>query len=174
MGTVETDFQTSFRSQAAVLPQTAAARPWRNHFEGILTGAEVLSDVLTVVLGLLCSERIYLGMRLGTHAHYSPRVVWASAIGFAVLFVLLLDRDGAYRRSHSLLRIRETERVLRVSLQSFVLTLPLAYFSGYLVARWVFALAFVLIPTLLVVQKNLTYVVVRALHAQGHGVRRVI
>src|SRR5512147_1517571 len=107
MGTVETDHQSSFRFQAAVWPQTAAVRPWRNHFERIVTAAEVLADVLTVVLGLLCSEGIYLGMHLGRRVHYSPRVVWLSAIGFAVLFVLLLDRDGAYRRSHSLLRIRE-------------------------------------------------------------------
>ena len=46
-----------------------------------------------------------------------------SATAFALLFVILLERHGGYRPYVSLLAVRDTERVLRVTVESFLLAL---------------------------------------------------
>ena len=47
-----------------------------------------------------------------------------TAAGFALLMVLLLDKHGDYRPCLSLLAVRETERLLRVTIAGFLLALP--------------------------------------------------
>jgi len=95
-------------------------------------------------------------------------------VAFAALFVLLLDRDGAYRPANSLLRIKETERALRVSFQAFLFVCPLALIAAHLFSRWVFGFALVLVPVLLTVQKQVTFAAIRRLHEKGYGVQRVL
>ncbi len=48
----------------------------------------------------------------------------------------MLDHDGAYKRANSLLRIRETERILRVTMQAFGVVFPVTFFFS----AFVFAL----------------------------------
>src|SRR5580704_10988070 len=78
----------------------------RNRFERILTGIEVMADWLTVVIAVNGGYAIYHYLNLGKRAHYSLGTLTCVSSAMAVLFVILLDRDGAYRPGNSLLRIK--------------------------------------------------------------------
>jgi FlaA1/EpsC-like NDP-sugar epimerase len=100
----------------------------------------------------------------------------APYVSFAVatLVVLLLDRDGAYRAGNSLLRIKETERSLPVSVQAIALILPIAFLAGGFVPRAIFVIAMAGVPLLLTFEKQLLFLGVRALRARGYGVRNLL
>ena len=88
--------------------------------------------------------------------------------------VLMLDRVGAYRRGNSLLRVRETEQILRVSTQAFLIVLAVSFFTNILFSRWLLVLCLGLVPLLLFVQKNLTYLLLRSFHSRGYGNESVL
>ena len=94
--------------------------------------------------------------------------------GFALVMVLMLERAGAYRRGNSLLRVRETEQVLRVSAQAFLVTYTATFFTNHLPSRWLLMVALVVTPLALFLEKHLMYSVVRTLHARGNGIERVL
>jgi len=146
----------------------------RNHFERILTGIEVLADWLTVVVAVNGGYAAYSYLNLGKRVHYPATTLAYISFAVAALFVILLDRDGAYRSGNSLLRIKETERSLRVSMQAFLLVLPITFFSGYQISRWVLVIAMFCVPILQVLEKQVLFVAVRALRSRGFGMQRVL
>src|SRR5215469_3562700 len=93
----------------------------------LFASLEKLVDFLAVVAAVYAASTLYRFFEpqraglLGWSA-----VLWAAA--FALLFVFLLERHGGYRRSVSLLAIRETERILRVTLHGLLLAVLAAYF----------------------------------------------
>lgn len=146
----------------------------RHRFEKILTGVEVAADWLTVVLAVNAGYFVYHLLHLGKRLHYPVSTLTYVSFGVAALFVLLLDRDGAYRSGASLLRIKETERSLRVSVQACLLVLPITYFSSLLFSRWVYVFAMLSVPILQAIEKQLLFISVRALRARGIGVQTVL
>src|SRR5919109_2696207 len=90
------------------------------HFRKALALCEVFVDILTITMAVILGYVIYDLSDFGKHIYYAPRVVLAIAGAFAVVMVLMLDRVGAYHGGNSLLRVRETEQVLRVSAQAFL------------------------------------------------------
>ena len=60
--------------------------------------------------------------------------------------MILLERRGGYRPYVSLLAVRETERILRVTVESFLLALLVAYFTTEHISRLVVLLALVTVP----------------------------
>jgi len=146
----------------------------RNRFERVLTGIEALADWLTVVVAVNGAYAAYLLLDLGRRIHYRTSMFAYASFAVGALFVILLDRDGAYRPGNSLLRIKETERSLRVSAQAFLLVLPITFFSGYQFSRWVFLIAMFCVPVLQVVEKQVLFVAVRALRSRGFGMQRVL
>ena len=155
---------------------TSAGQPVsiRNRFERILTSIEVLADWLTVYIAVSGGFAAYRFLNIGKRVHYPFATVALISASMAVLFVILLDRDGAYRSGSSLLRIKETERSLRVSVQAFLLAMPVTFFGHYALSRWVFLIAMLCVPLLQVIEKQLLFVAVRALRARGLGVQRVL
>ncbi len=90
----------------------------------------------------------------------------------SVLFVVLLDGSGFYDKGNSLLRIRETERILRASVQTFLVLLPLLLFRLY--PRMAYALSAVALATVAIIAKQLYITLIGYLHQHGHGVQRVV
>jgi len=86
----------------------------------------------------------------------------------------MLDRVGAYRRGNSLLRVRETEQVLRVSAETFLIVFAVSFFTSFLFSRWLLVICLSLVPLLLFAQKNLVYSLVRLLHSRGYGNQKVL
>src|ERR1700761_1821705 len=93
-------------------------------FRRAFTAVEILADFGAAWLAVFGANVLYANLQIGRRLHYSGTEVSviASVVGFLV--VLLLQRDGAYRGVNSLLRIRETERVIRITGQTLLLFFP--------------------------------------------------
>jgi len=148
--------------------------PSRRQFEQIVTAVEIVGDFSGAAVGLFFAYSAYHLLALGRNLVYPLHTVVCAALAFAFLFVLMLDREGAYRQGHGLLRIRETERTLRVSAQCFLLLLAVSILEAHLVSRWVLGIGFVLVPIVVAIQKQLFIVLVSFLHGRGRGMRKVI
>ena len=137
--------------------------------------SEVLADFVTIVaLGAVELRGRIPIYRWADGSTILLMQCWAWRVAFALVMVLMLDRVGAYRRANSLLRVRETEQVLQVSAQAFLIALAVSFFSNVLFSRWVLVLCLTLVPLALFIEKSLMYLLVRALHSRGLGIERVL
>jgi exopolysaccharide biosynthesis polyprenyl glycosylphosphotransferase len=146
----------------------------RRHLEQITTAIEVVGDLSAAAIGLIGAYGIYHLLGLGKGIVYPPQIVVGAALSFALVFVLMLHSDGAYRHGHGLLRIRETERILRVSSRAFLLLLPVSVLGAQLISRWVLGIGFVLVPVLAIIQKQIFIAFVDFLHVCGRSRRTTI
>jgi exopolysaccharide biosynthesis polyprenyl glycosylphosphotransferase len=163
------DWASGPRSIGISQPPTPASR-----FRRTALLCEALADLLTITLTIGLSYALYYQLSLGKHIRYSPRAILGLAFVFAAIMVLMLDRAGAYGRGNSLLRVRETEQILRVSAQAFLVALAVSFLSSYLFSRWFLVLCLLLVPLCLFVQKSVLYLFVSALHSRGYGTERVL
>jgi exopolysaccharide biosynthesis polyprenyl glycosylphosphotransferase len=176
----EHPFPTEIRTRASVatsarpISPLATTRSRSFTFEQIVIAVEIVGDFIAAALGLILAYDLYHALGLGKQSAYPHTAVVGASMVFAFLFVLLLDREGSYRNGPGLLQIRSTERLLRVSVQSFLVLLPVVVFTAHAVSRWVLGIAFLLVPLLVFVQKQVFEFGVRQLHAQGWGVRKAI
>lgn len=143
-------------------------------FRRVIVTSEVLADFATIVLSVAFSYGVYSYLSLGRKLHYPTHAVLGLAVAFALVMVLMLDRVGAYRVANSLLRVRETEQVLQVSAQAFLIALAVSFFSNVLFSRWVLVLCLTLVPLALFIEKSLMYLLIRALHSRGLGIERAL
>ena len=143
-------------------------------FRRTITACEVVADLLVIVSSIAFGYEAYRHLALGKHLYYGAHTVLAAALGFAIVMVLMLDRAGAYSRGNSLLRVRETEQVLRVSAQAFLVALAISFSSGFLFSRWLLVLCLTIVPLALFAEKTCMYLLVSALHARGLGNERVL
>jgi exopolysaccharide biosynthesis polyprenyl glycosylphosphotransferase len=149
--------------------RTSAAR-----FRSFLTKVEALADFVTVMGAVMSGYAGYHFLGLGKQLHYPGPIVFGASATFAAVLVLMLDRVGAYSRGTSLLRVRETEHVLRVSMQALGFILGASFFTSFLFSRWLLVIALILVPFFLFLQKHLLYVLVQHLHAKGYGIERLL
>ena len=155
------------------LVQPAAKRAAAN-FRRAVAIIEVVADMVTITLSIRLGYLMYGTTVIGRHMHLPLRVVWSGAGILSAVMVLMLDRVGAYRRGNSLLRVRETEQILRVSAQALVAVLAFSVFARVLVPRWLLALCLSLVPLLLFIEKTLLYSLAHFLHSRGYGNERVL
>ncbi len=153
---------------ATQLEAQPAAR-WR--FDAFVTAFEMAADLISITIAAL----VAYGMQCAFDRRpmFPTSQAIAVAFAFAMLCVVLLDRHGGYRPDNSLLRIRETERALRVSTEALVFSLPVAFLFRETFPRFML-LAAALIPLTLVLEKQLVLVGVRVFHMRGYGRRRVL
>ena len=148
---------------------TSAAR-----FQSHLTKLEALADFVTVIGAVMSGYAVHYLLGLGKQVQYPRSVVLGVSATLAAVIVLMLDRAGAYSRGTSLLRVRETEYVLRVSVQALGFILAVSFFTSFLFSRWLVVIALGLVPLFLFIQKHFVYVLVQQLHAKGYGIERVL
>ena len=161
-------FEGSYPFRSASIPKSF------ERFELVTAFIERIADLAAVVGATTLAYAMYEAMEMGRQLHYSASTVFLAALGFAILFVVMLDHDGAYKRANSLLRIRETERILRVTVQAFGVVFLITFFLSHLFSRWVVVLAVVIVPLLVIVEKQLVFVLIRNLHSRGYGLRNVL
>ena len=162
-----------------ICPDLAAASPLgskapsRKAFRRMVTFAEMGADFFAcagVFASLLCfplieaGHRIQCPMRLG---------ISVSIVG-GLLVLFLMRAEGAYRGNGSPLQIRETERILRVSCQLFALPLCFSLLSGVQPFYRLLGLAALLVPLVLIVEKQILLAAMRVLSRRGYGVERVL
>lgn len=153
----------------------ASATPWQMG-RGVgkyIVAAEIIADLFAAAIAVVATSAIC--MRAGWETRLpSPMVAAAIACSCAAVLVFMLYRSGAYHASTSLLRIKETELVLRASVQSTLLGLAVFYAGARLVcAPTVIASAFVTIAFVLL-EKHILLTTLGRLHARGHGLRKVV
>ena len=140
----------------------------------LLNAAERCVDFLAIITAVYCAYALYHLMGAGSQVQYPASAVLMSAAGFACVFVILLERHGGYRPYVSLLGIRDTERVLRVTLESFLLALLVAYFTMEHVSRLVVLLALVAVPVFVTLGKLELHNVLRVRRSKGFGARKAV
>src|SRR5207302_3529977 len=170
----EAEFTTQSSPVRLELTTPAVHHNAAEHFRRYFAAFEVTADFATIILTVTLGYFIYYGLELGKHIYYPAKAVLGVALGLAVIIILMLDRVGAYSRGNSLLRVRETEQVLRVSAQAFLVALAISFSSGFLFSRWLLVLCFTLVPLALFVEKSAMYLAVSILHARGLGNERVL
>ena len=173
------DLTASPKVQSTAAPDLALVTPAgrrtsAGRFQSHLTKLEVLTDFVTIIAAVMASYKVYYLLTLGKQIYYPRSVVFGVSAMFAAVIVLMLDRGGAYSRGTSLLRVRETERVLRVSMQALAFILCVSFFTSFLFSRWLLVIAMGLVPLFLILEKYLAYVLVQQLHAKGYGIERVL
>jgi len=143
-------------------------------FRRLIIVCEVIADLITINLGVTSGYWIYESLGIGKHLSYPIRDVAVVSLIFSVVLVLMLDRAGAYRKGNSLLRVRETEQVLRVLAEAFLVVLAVSFFTNYLFSRWLLVFCLALLPLLLFIQRSLMYLLVHTLHSRGYGNEKVL
>jgi exopolysaccharide biosynthesis polyprenyl glycosylphosphotransferase len=88
--------------------------------------------------------------------------------------VVIMERSGAYRPGNGLLRVKETEQLIRATLQTFLLAFAISFLTNRLFSRAIVALAFILVPLAVATEKQLVQWTIRWLHARGYGVQKVL
>lgn len=146
----------------------------RERFKSVMALCEVSVDFLTCAVGIFAAHVLCASLRIGGYTQYSIREITAASIVFGLLVVLLLHRDGAYRGDGGLLQIRETERAIRFPSQSLLLLLIINILFGLNFSCSVFLTAVFLIPSLLILQKQIFFSIVRKLQLRDYGVDRVV
>ncbi len=157
-----------------VLIKPEARRSPASRFRSYIAVLEVVADLCTVIVVVLLSYGIYYRLGIGKHLYYSRSMVLGVSTVLAAVIVLMLDRVGTYSGGTSLLRVRETEQVLRVSAQAMGLAFGVSFCASFLFSRWLLVITAVLLPLCLFVEKHLMYLLVQRLHSEGYGIERVL
>ncbi len=157
-----------------VLIEPRGRRISSSRFRTYIAVLEVMADFGTVIAAVLLSYAVYYHLGIGKHLHYSRPFVLGVSAAMAAVIVLMLDRVGTYSGGTSLLRVRETEQVLRVSAQALGLAFGVSFCASILFSRWLLVITAVLLPLFLFLEKHLMYVLVQRLHSEGYGIERVL
>lgn len=128
------------------------------------TVAEVSADFVAFALGYVVA--CVLGSSLSGEAKLllSLRNSVAGGAILGLLAVVLAHREGGYGGGSGLLRIRDTERAMRISIQSLGLACIIELLMGQSLPWPGVLIAMVLIPVLLVLERQFLFAIVR--HAQ--------
>jgi exopolysaccharide biosynthesis polyprenyl glycosylphosphotransferase len=154
---------------SGVSKQTTAA-----NFRRFIVACEIVADLAVIALAVRMGYFIYVVAGIGRHVRFPISLIWAAGAIFAAVIVLMLDRVGAYRRGNSLLRVRETEQVLRVSAEALVAVLTISVFANITIPRTLLIFCLGLVPLFLFCEKTLLYLAIHALHLRGYGNERVL
>src|SRR5665213_2125742 len=159
--------------ESCALPAAAMSKG-HERFDLATAFIERLADLAAVMTATMLADGLYEFLQIGKRLHYPAGIFLPVAFGFSLLFVLMLEHDGAYNRANSLLRIRETKRILRVTAHTFSVVFPITFFLSEVFSRWVVVLTFIFVPLLVIVEKQLVFVLIRILHSRGYGLRNVL
>ncbi len=162
-------------------PSAIIAAPWKSDavasaslFRFLLNAAERCVDALAIIAAVYCAYALYRLLGAGNQVQYPASSVLFCASGFALLFIILLERHGGYRSYVGLLAVRDTERILRVTVESFLLALLVAYFTTEHVSRLVLALTLVTVPVFVIFSKLEMHSGLRLLRSKGYGSRKTV
>jgi exopolysaccharide biosynthesis polyprenyl glycosylphosphotransferase len=125
----------------------------REFFQNAMILAEASADFLACVAAFaLCGAFSFTDFL----QHSSQKTV---AVGAAVgvIVVFLLHRDGIYKKDSGLLQIRETGRTLLIAFQALFVLLSVSWILGLGISWPEIPVAIVLVPILLVVEKQILF-----------------
>jgi exopolysaccharide biosynthesis polyprenyl glycosylphosphotransferase len=143
-------------------------------FQNTLAAIGAIADWLACIFGVfaayLCDPSLYIG----GHLQYPLREAAAVGLGVSLFSVIHLQQEGAYRGSSGLLQIRETERAIRIPIQAMLIMLPISVLLRLTLSSVSFIAALILIPSLLILQRQAFVALTRRLRSRKLGVDRVV
>jgi exopolysaccharide biosynthesis polyprenyl glycosylphosphotransferase len=144
----------------------------RELFRRAMIFSELVADFLTCVTAAIGAY--FLQLYFGAQVQCPIKQVVAVGIIQGIFAVLLLQRKSASDGAASLLRIRETERAVRTSIQALLLLLLITVLLRLSFPRTAILVALGLTPILLIAQKQMFSSILRFLHTRGYGIERVV
>jgi exopolysaccharide biosynthesis polyprenyl glycosylphosphotransferase len=144
----------------------------RESFRRAMILSELAADFLTCATAAIGAY--FLQLYFGAQVQCPTRQVVAVGLLQGIFAVLLLQRMRASEGDASLLRIRETERAFRTSVQTLLLILFITFLFRLDFPRSAILIALGLTPILLIAQKQAFSSILRILHARGCGIERVV
>ena len=169
-----TRLKSSDPSRSKLTVVRRARRRSTSRFQSVLVMLEAIGDFVAVGAAAIAGYGVHVLTHLGRPVHYPCSVVLAASGTLGVVVVLMLDRAGVYSSGTSLLRVRETEKVLRVSMQTSAFSVAVSFCATLLFSRWLLLVPLLFVPLFLLIEKHLVYVLVRHLHGKGIGIERVL
>jgi exopolysaccharide biosynthesis polyprenyl glycosylphosphotransferase len=164
----------SFYAETIVSPRTKPRTISGRLFKSALSHAEAVADLVTCAVGISAAFNLYAFLPVGAPAQISPRLIAAVGGIFGLFVVFLQYRDAAYSGGGGLLQIRETERAIRVPAQAAILLWIVSLLLGLRISGLVFLATIVLVPALLILQKQIVFAIVRMLQQSADNVDRVV
>jgi lipopolysaccharide/colanic/teichoic acid biosynthesis glycosyltransferase len=137
-------------------------------FQRVISVTEVLADFLACAGGVFAVSFLYPSLHLGRPTQCSVSVV------AGLMMVLLLERDGAYRGGGSLPQIRATEHALRIPARALLPPLLCSILLHLNVLSAALFVALILLPLLLIVEKQTLFAIICDLYVREQGVDRVV
>ena len=135
---------------------------------------DVGADLVAATSAVLLAYYVYHELHLGRHASYHLQQVAMVAVGAAFFYVLMLRANGAYTRASSLLRVRETERIIAASAQLCFFGFAVSFWAVIQCPRLVFLFSVILIPMLVLAEKQAIYVFLRSRYLREYATRRTV
>ncbi len=154
--------------------QTAAAADNVHRVEVAIGVLERLLDFMAVVAAVWSAYWIHAAWRDRPQAHYANDSVLVAAVGFGLLIVLLLDKHGDYRPCLSLLAVRETERLLRVTFAGGLMAAPILLAVTKSIPHTAIGLAMVMVPLMLALEKWQVQSAIRLMRGWGAITRKAV
>ena len=164
----------NFYAETIVSPRDVQKAVSRSLFRSTIALVERSADFVTCAIGIFAANFIYSSLPFVTRHEQSLRQVASLAIVFALLASFLQHRDGAYGRDGGLLQIRETERAIRIPTQALALLLIIFRLLGLNFPWLMFLVSLLVIPALVILQKQLFFKLVRELQQREGCVDRVV
>jgi exopolysaccharide biosynthesis polyprenyl glycosylphosphotransferase len=144
----------------------------RELFRRAMMVAELAADFLTCIAAAIGAY--FFQLYFGAQVQCPIKQVVAVGILQGIFAVLLLQRKSASDGDASLLRIRETERAIRTSIQTLLLLLFITFLLRLNFPRTAILVSLGLTPILLIAQKQIFSSILEFLHTKGYGIDRVV
>lgn len=162
-----------FAETAESLRYTRAA-PSRARLAAIIAINETAADLLTGVAGFATASLLYNSLSVAQPTQHSWNQIFPIGFCFGILFTFLRYRDGGYPQDAGILQIRETERYIRVALQSLALTQIFSILVGLHLSIFVTLIAAITVPAMLIMQKRAFFWAATWLHGKFQADLRVL
>jgi exopolysaccharide biosynthesis polyprenyl glycosylphosphotransferase len=129
----------------------------RKLFQNAMILAEASADCLACMAGMIAASALCGSVSFAGFLQHPSQKAIAFGAAAGVIVVFLLRRDGIYKKDSGLLQIRDTERTLLIAFQALFLLLSVSWILGLGISWPEIPVAIVLVPILLVVEKQILF-----------------
>lgn len=169
------DLLSSNLRAATIAPPRKAERAFpREFFKDAAALTEASADFLTSAMMMMAACVFCALLPVGALPYHSMQQNLAISTVFGLLVSVLISREGGYRAANGLLRIQETERAMRISIQSLVLLFVFSSLLSIGLSWRMFLVAGAAVPPLLALQKQFVAAVMCRLLRRNNGMPRAV
>jgi len=140
--------------ETVAAPRAVRGAVSRDFFRAVMIAAESAAGFAVCIIGYAAACALAALPAAGSSLLLPARNSMPLGAAFGLILVFLLHREDAYRKSSGLLRVRETERAIRVPAQALFLLLAIRLLLGLAVSWRESLAALFTIPVLLILERH--------------------